>query len=233
MVFPFISDVGGRTLEAIGWWAPGRLVDGVASVERAQLLHARVQRRDLPVHLGAERGEGVVGEARESGCHGGAQPAHEGDDLLHAHGRRWKVRGEHGGIRLALHELQLQVHRDALLLDAPEEPRELAPRAVAAGREVDRRLPALEGLLEPHAQAEDGPLRASAHAGAGSQHGAADGVTAADAAVDGSDDEDEHDDPADPEQDDDPECREHPFEAGHTHHLPFQDRGSWLRHLGS
>src|SRR4029453_2055325 len=81
------------------------------------------------------------------------------------------------------------------------------------------------GLLEPHPQAEDRPLRASAHPGSGPQHGAADGATAADAAVDRSDDEDDLDDPADSQEDHDRECREHPFEAGHTHHLPVQGPG--------
>ena len=53
-------------MEAIGRWPPSRFRESVASVERLKLLHARVQRGDLPVHLGAQRGEGVVGEARES-----------------------------------------------------------------------------------------------------------------------------------------------------------------------
>ena len=102
MVFPFYLERRRSNPRSVA--AAGSARRRIASVERAQLLHARVQRRDLPVHLGAERGERVVGEARESGCHGGAQPAHERDDLLHAHGRRWEIRGEHGGIGLALHE---------------------------------------------------------------------------------------------------------------------------------
>ena len=98
-------------------------------------------------------------------------------------------------------------------------------QAVAAGREVDRRLPAVERLPEPHAQGEDLALRTRTESGASSQHRAGEIAIAADALDQRSQDEDDR---GDRNEDDDQEAEEHPEEDVHDYHVHVPKAGCCL-----
>ena len=172
---------------------------------------------DLAVHIGVQRAEGVVGRPGETCGDGRTQPSHEFDDLVDPVSGGGQFLGQHRGIRLALEQAQLEVERDALLLDASEESRKLTARPVIAGREINRGLPAVERFCESYTKEEDLSLRTATETGSSSQCSAGQSAIAAKPSVHRS--RDEHD-RGDRDDDEDQEGDEDAEEDLHDYHPP-------------